>query len=741
MKRSLFFAGAAFVLGAAWYQAHAQRTVVPPIDQPIPPIWRRPPRPFPLPPQREVELKLDSQAARVEIRGAVARTKLTQTFINTANRTVEGYYLFPLPPGAAIGNFAMTLNGKRLESEVLDGDRAREIYNGIVAQWRDPAILEFTDRDVVRARLFPIAAGDKPIVELSYDETLRAQGDSFRYLLPQRLAVGGAAQRSDVEIRLFDENGGARAIYSPTHEIQTTRDDKGARVGGEWKDASAGRDLVLLFSPARGKVALSVVTHREGDDGYFLLLAAPDAALAAREIAAKDVVFVCDTSGSMQGEKIEQARRALQTLVGTLGPNDRFGLVTFATDVNNFRDGLTPASKANVDSARAWTQNIKAIGGTNINDALLAALKMFEKTNRPQQIVFLTDGLPTVGERDTTQILKNVRAERENTGESTVENARLFTFGVGYDVNTKLLDGLAEENRGASDYVAPEQDIEVVVGALGQKIAAPVFTDLKIDFGGVRVSDVYPKALPDLFRGGQVAVFGRFDLPGVAGDGLFPISLTGMRDGKSERIESRARFVAGTSNESIARLWAVRKVGYLLDDARRAGKPVEGDARDEIIKLSKKWGIVTPLTAGLITEDEPLRPAIRNGGLGGGFGARGSAPAAPMSRAAADESFRASSGEAAVNAAKATGDMRRAETVREDVDLPLRVVAGKSFSLRDGVWTDLAFDAKTLPKPKTIKFASPEYFALLRNARMAKWLALGDRVIWTWNGETIQIVP
>jgi len=337
--------------------------------------------------------------------------------------------------------------------------------------------------------------------------------------------------------------------------------------------------------------------------------------------------------------------------------------------------------------------------------------------------------------------MKNVSALR-----STVENARLFTFGVGYDVNTKLLDGLAEENRGASDYVAPEQDIEVVVGALGQKIASPVLTDLKLDFGGVRVRDVYPKALPDLFRGGQIAVFGRFTPPRFTSPhfngGNVPItiinsiSLHGTREGKAETISGNVNLAANTNNEAIARLWAMRKVGYLLDDARRAGRPIEGDARDEIIKLSKKWGIVTPITAGLITEDgEVVMPSPTHR-----FGAA-TPMNAPMSRAAADERFRSSSGEAAVSTSKAVGQMRRAETVRDDASLALRVVAGKSFTLRNGVWTDLSFDPKTSPKAKQIKFASPEYFALLKDARAAKWLALGERVLWTNNGETIEIVP
>jgi Ca-activated chloride channel family protein len=716
------------------------------------------------------ELQLEKQSAKVEIKGTLARTQLRQTFSNPTNRTIEGTYLFPLPEGAAVSNFAMTLDGKLLEAEILEGDKAREIYNGIVQKLRDPAILEFADRNVIRARLFPIAPNSKPEVELTYAQTLKPEAGSYRYNLPLKLPVGGSARAADIDVRI-ESGDGIRAVYSPTHSVEVKRSGDTATVTGEFgpgntnSNASsttnkhtdkqtAGRDFVLYYTANKSRVGVNVVTHQEaGEDGYFMLLAAPDPAIGDQEIAAKDIVFVCDTSGSMVGEKIEQARRALQTLLGTLNPNDRFSVVTFSSDVNSFRDTMVSADKTTLDAARKWAGDIKAIGGTNINDALIQALKLLDKdSTRLQQIVFMTDGQPTVGERDIDQILKNIKTANSPASAAQKEaanKARIFVFGVGYDVNTRLLDTLAEENRGASDYVLPEQDIETVVGELASKIAYPVLSNPKLEWSGVKLYDIYPQTLPDLFRGGQSVVFGRF-----SGGGTGQVTLTGTRGSREERIVGNTNWSSGADNDALPRLWAMRKVGWLIDDSRRHNRPLDGEVKDEIIKLSKRFGIVTPLTAGLITEDERTEPIFRplngprtrenrGGSIGGSV--RGMPPMSDSSGLAGSGESRfdqvlPASGRMAVEAAKSTQKMRQANQVQSDAD-DMRTIAGKSFVLRNGVWTDRTYDAVKSPKPVTVKFASDEYFALARDAEVAKWLSAGARVIVVLRDRIIEIVP
>ncbi len=789
--KSLFFglaalSGAITTLGVGVPVAQAQT------DRPI--IYPPMPRPWPRPnPVLGQELQLMAESARVDITGAVARTRLTQTFVNTTNNRIEGTYVFPLPEGAAVTGFAMMVNGKRTEGEILDGDKARAIYQGIVAKMRDPAIFEFIDRNLIRAKIFPIEPRAEQKIELEYSESLKADAGSFRYVLPLRLPVGGAAQSADVDIKINSPLG-IRAVYSPTHNVDIKRDGNTARVSGEWgwkypevqpatlrrddvptKDRSgADRDFVLYYTAANEKIGVNLVTHQIGDeDGFFMLLAAPDAAVAPKEIAAKDAIFVMDTSGSMDGEKIEQARRALLTLLGSLNAADRFNVVTFSSDVRSFRDAPVSASKDNIEAAREFVKAIKAVGGTNINDALIESLKMLKNDGRPQQVIFMTDGQPTVGETSIEQIIKNARnanakneaIDRKGDLAALDTRARLFTFGVGFDVNTRLLDTLAEDNRGASDYVLPQEDIEQKVGALYARIAYPVLANPRLDWGGMKVFDVYPKRLPDLFKGTQVVVFGRYE--GKAKTAK--IQLIGDSMGREERVAGQGDWdAADTRNDLLPRLWATRKVGYLIDDARRSGRVVDGEVREEIIKLSKQYGIVTPFTAGLITEDEsqsaPPRttlsmgitgrtgafngPADAAGGFGGARGARGESGATgaqgvpgmqgPATLPALSKPM-STSGAGAVAAAQENRRLKDDAKVREDAKV--RYIEGKAFYLRGDVWVDGTYDEAKSPKLVTIKFASPEYFALAQSKTVAKWFSVGERAIVVLPGKTVKIEP
>jgi len=716
-------------LGGLLLGAQAQSTKIVP---PRPP-FHLPPLPRPAP-TLDQELHLESQHAKVHISGALAAVELQQTFRNTANRQVEGTYLFPLPPGAAISDFAMTINGKRTEAEILDKDKARQIYHDIVRRRRDPAILEFTDRDVVQAHIFPVNANGKVDIEMRYSQPLRAENDSFRFNLPLHLPLGGAAEKASVQIDIQSQQG-IRAVYSPTHQVEVKQSGKQATVSGEWTAGSdtkstldkstftdgANRDFTLYYTSSSQRVGMNLVTvPGQDEDGYFMMMLAPDPDLAPAEIAAKDVVFVFDTSGSMSGKKMEQARHALSSLLENLNPDDRFNIITFSSDVKLWKSRLVNASKSNLAAARHWINDIKAIGGTNIDEALQQSLDMMDANNsHPQQVIFLTDGQPTVGETNITRILQHVSDKNGETSKT-----RLFVFGVGYDVNTVLLDSLAQENRGSADYVLPEENIETKVGALYAKIAFPVFTNPVLDWGDASVFDVYPTHLPDIFRGSQTIVFGRYK----RGTRLNP-QLRGTVNGRSVQIRGEGAF-NGNEQELryLPRLWAMRKVGYLMDASRRSGKPVDGEVREEIIALSKKYGIVTPLTAGLITEDSAPPPP--RGPRGPIYYDRQRMPASAAPQ----------SGRAAVTASKEIGKIRQAEQVQKQ-SIDLRTINGKTFQLRNGVWTDTQYDAAKSPHPKTIKFASPDYFTLVQDPQTARWLSVGDNVILVLNHQAIHIMP
>jgi Ca-activated chloride channel family protein len=314
------------------------------------------------------------------------------------------------------------------------------------------------------------------------------------------------------------------------------------------------------------------------------------------------MVFVLDTSGSMQGARIKQARAALKFCLRNLHPEDRFALINFASTVNVHTPKLIWASREHLHKAQQMVDGLEAEGGTDINSALETALQMrTTDTRRTFTIVFFTDGQPTVGETNPDRILENVAAK--NTA-----NTRIFTFGVGDDVNAVLLDRLADSTRSVSTYVRESEDIETKVSGLYAKISHPVLTGLKLSVGpDVSISEVYPPHLPDLFHGSQLVVLGRYK-----GHGPSRVTLTGSTGVESKEFVYEVNFPGHTKDERafVEDLWARRKVGYLLDQIRTSGNNKE--LVDEVVRLAKRHGIATPYTSYLVVPDTAT-PVANNG--------------------------------------------------------------------------------------------------------------------------------
>jgi Ca-activated chloride channel family protein len=348
------------------------------------------------------------------------------------------------------------------------------------------------------------------------------------------------------------------------------------------------------------------LTHRplSGDKGFFTLLITPRVEIPKQYQVPRDVVLVLDTSGSMRGPKMEQARKALKYCLDNLGKNDRFGLINFATTVNRYEDKLLEANAEQLTRAKKWVEELEATGGTAINDALASALELRTKDEgRTFTVVFFTDGQPTIGETDADKILKNTTAK--NTA-----NTRIFTFGVGDDVNATMLDQLAERTRALSTYVRPAEDIENKVSGLYSKISNPVLTNLKLSAtNDIKFSEVYPPELPDLFHGGQLVVLGRY-----SGKGPAAIKLSGQVGMESKEFVYELTFPDKTNDERafVEHLWARRKVGYLLDQIRANGEKKE--LVTEVVTLAKKYGITTPYTSYLVVPDGAVPVVNRRGG-------------------------------------------------------------------------------------------------------------------------------
>ena len=394
----------------------------------------------------------------VTIEDQVSTTHIDQVFVNESGQTVEGTYLFPLPEEATISEFVMWVDGKRVEGEVLTREKARQIYDDIVRRRRDPALLEYVGRNLFQASIFPIPAGDERRIEIEYRQVLPVEGGLVRYVYPLSTEQFSARPLEDASVNVtIVSKEPIKAIYSPSHPVAIDReDDYRASVGWEGRDVAPDKDFALYYTVSQEDLGVNLLSYKERDeDGFFMLLVAPKVEVDEAQVVAKDVILVLDTSGSMEGEKLDQVKDALRFVLDNLNPEDRFNIVEFNTRVHSYADSLQAARRAR--DAADWVRDIQAGGSTDINRAMLEALDMADR-ERPTIVIFLTDGLPTAGVVETDLILNNVK-------QAARSNVRVFTFGVGDDVNTLLLDTMARDLRGASAYVRPGERIDEQVSA------------------------------------------------------------------------------------------------------------------------------------------------------------------------------------------------------------------------------------------------------------------------------------
>jgi Ca-activated chloride channel family protein len=717
-------------------------------------IRNPPPRPIPRPWPHPVFAPLEVAFHKVEVSidGQKATTRVEQEFVNPNDANLEGDYIFPIPKDAHIDKFAMRIGDKDVDAELLDAAKARGIYEDIVRSQRDPALLEYTGRAAFRVRIFPIEAHSHKKVSLSYTELLKADGGLVSYTYGLNTEKYSAAPVKTVAVKVsIAQDSPIKALYSPSHQVEIRRDgDRKATVGFEVANARPDKDFQLLFSTSDAEVGLHLLTQKTGaDEGWFLLLASAGAeAMKAHDANPKDVLFVFDTSGSMAGKKMEQGKKALAFCLENLNDNDRFEVLRFATETETLFDKLTEATRANRDRALDFVKGLKTIGGTAINDALKKALSLRPAdTKRPFIVIFLTDGQPTVGETNEDKIVANVA--RDGSAQT-----RVFCFGIGTDVNTHLLDKIAERTRAASQYVLPEEDLELKLSAFFTKIKEPLLTNLKLSFpDSVRISQMYPNPLPDLFRGEQLVLAGRY-----SGAAEGELALEGLLNGEMRRLVQRVKFPENAwGNEFIPQLWAMRRVGWLLDEIRLRGESRE--LRDEVVDLARRFAIVTPYTSYLIVEDEARRgvPLTQRSlqtldkdrvaqsqlresydalsktkaGEVGSYNARANAGLKNADSVSAPLEMTNSESKRSIVAARPSAAPATARRL-DELDQQSRVVAGKSFFQNGTQWIDSAAQTQKAVKNQRIQFASTEYFDLLaKNAEAAPWLALGRNVQFT----------
>ena len=759
------------------------------------------------------QLAVRNHDVTIAIRDQVARVAIDQTFRNPNRREVEGEYLFPIPEGAAVSDFTLWVDGRPVHAEAMDAQAALRIYEDLVRESRDPALLEYAGREIFRARIFPFPARGDRRVALEYDQLVERQGGLYRFVYPLSTEKFSSEPLEHAFVSIvLEADRPVRNAYCPTHDVDIDYlDSRRVRLTFEERGTRPDRDLVFFYSLAEDAMDLRLVPYRpdSGADGYFMLLAAAGSD-GNIPVLPKDVAFVIDQSGSMAGVKIEQARDALVYCLENLNPSDRFNVIAFSNGVEAFSEDLQSASGRRRDRAIDFVRDLESNGGTNIEEALKLALRSGFDRERPAFIVFLTDGLPTVGETDPQEILDGLeepqrrpflvdwfewgrndgerdrdewdqdaderdrdREDRDREGDEWDRNrgdrdrdhgggnrhaahVRIFPFGVGYDVDSAFLDQLAVEHGGAPAYIRPTEDLEAVIGGFYDQIAHPVLTDVELRVNGVRFRNLEPTVMPDLFRGSQLVLFGRY-----RGSGAVELTLTGRSGGRSRTFTCATELPSReTHNDFIGRLWATRRVGSLLRRIRLYGE--ERELVEEVKDLGLRFGIGTPYTSFLVDEGEgPIVSDHRTrrtndtwGGSrliekrGGSSHTLGAAPRRVLEGKAADlgtplapsEALRQSTGQAGFDMARKVEGLAsaRAES-REDEDAEVRTAAGRSFRNDNGVWrqTDCPKDART----KRLEIGGTAYFDLLKaHPEIGAILALGERVVFKVGDEWYETV-
>lgn len=706
----------------------------------------------------------------VDVTDQVAVKTYDCTFLNPNSQAVVGGTCYmELEPGAQVDDMSVVVNGKEMKAEILDVEKAKTVFNDIVKNGGSPALLEYYGNQLIQTQVPKIDPNGTVQVKLKYTTVLSNRGGLFRLqmLNTNPKALMQPLKSAGVTINLKSKEP-IKNVYSPTHEVKFV-EKEGWDISLEWKQENylPKHPFVLYYQTSNEAVGASVLAHKELDEeGAFMLMLSPTMGTGAGQVSEsqilpKDVVFCVDTSGSMlQGGKMEQARTALKHCVESLRKGDRFNIVDFSTTARQFDEkGLVEFDDETKAKALRYVEKLSARGGTAIQEALEASLtalgKKEENGGRLKMILFATDGLPTIGERDPEAILRGMA--KKNT-----EDVRIFVFGEGFDVNTKLLDFLAIGHRGEADYILPEEKIEERIGKFFDRVGSPLMTDVQVSYEGLETKDVFPRRIPDVYKGEQVILYGRYN-----GHGTKTVKLSGMVKGERKTFEYKLDFPEISQDDKasfVPRLWAGRKVDFLMNEIRQSSmENPDKELVEEVTRLAKRFGIITPYTSFLVNDDVSLRqesnaaPAAtarfrKAGGFGLGAGGVAGLPgAAPAASAPADaekakmdrvieskqiNEQRRQFGKGNVAQFEAAAD----EALKKERDgsgekdqsslQVIRYIGNRTFYQSGSEWQDSVYDAKKHTKVQDVEVGSAEYFKLLdQDGRLAKYLALGDVVV------------
>ncbi len=684
-------------------------------------------------------VQVEYHHVRVAIQDSFARTRVDQRFLNPYQEGIVTRYIFPLPPLASIRDFQIHLDGHPVTVEKLSALESEMFLRNAITNQRDPSLLQFFGWEAYAVDLSLPPLGSITMV-LEYSETLSAHGDLFHYFYTLGTERYSTALLQDVRVDvdvLAQES--VAAVYSPSHPIVTER------IGPRHVRATFHRENVLptdnfelYFALTEGAVGAGLLTNadRERDgEGHFLFLLSPSSVMDTGIAMPKDIVFVIDRSGSMAGEKIEQAKNALQNILGKLGEGDRFAIVSFDDFIESQSDKLQRVTGQTIQDARSYVSQLFDRGNTDIDSALRRGITLIDRAGfRPdasRMIIFLTDGLPTAGVTDDREIVERVRQANDQL------DASLHVFGVGYDVNTHLLDDLASQNHGTVTYVQPGESLEGVLTGFYGKIAHPLLTDLELRYEGFTVTDVYPRQLPDFYFGSSIAVTGRYN--DVKSDEV-RIRLSGRLAGEPTTQVFNFSVDDEAENPFIPRLWATRRIGDVLDEVRVKGE--RASLVEEIETLGLRYGIVTPYTIDIVqaqlngvSSDAVMRLYQQDLDGDGILDINKVSGEATVGARVQNLSYQQAmqSNQATGSNVSNIGDKSVAQVGYYALDLELFV--------RRGLDPNVSLDENWLGDnvDQVIRFGSDEYFELAKDPSANQILQAGPNVIFEYDGKVVAV--
>ncbi|MGQ0628192.1 MAG: VIT domain-containing protein [Phycisphaerales bacterium] len=677
-------------------------------------------------------VELTAVNADTVIENQVGTTTLELTLANTSSTPQEAQVVIPVPEGCSVRSMQYDGTGPEPSARIVPREEARRIYDSIVSTMKDPALLEFAGYNLIRSSVFPIPPNTTQKVRITYEQLLTADGARVDFILPRSESPlpGGTAWTMGATVKCATP---ISTVYSPSHDVVTERiSPTEVRVRVPQQAATNPGALRISYLTARPEgdgLSASMITFPDptigdGKGGYFLMLTGlPANAPADGAVQKREITVVIDRSGSMNGKKIEQARAAAVQIIEGLKDGEFFNIIDFSDTIASFAPQPVAKDGSTGPAARQYIQRIVSNGGTALNDALLEALRQAPTTGAVPMVIFLTDGMPTVGERSEVKIRDAAKAV--NTYQR-----RVFTFGVGFDVNSPLLSAIARASRGAPTFVLPEEDVEQKVSQVYRRLSGPILAAPKvtaIDKNGqvttTAIRDVLPAELPDLFDGDQLVLLGQY-----TGGAPVNLRLQGDYLGKARTFDYTFEVKdASMRNAFVGRLWASRRIGVLIDQIRQSGaegtpETIKNDPRskelvDEVVRLSTRFGILTEYTSFLATGPT---------GIAGGGGAL------PALSEAADVALRtladrqtARSGAAAVNQEENLKAQTMQTCTNNDnrywnanmelvVNTNCQQLADQALFFRSNRWVDARLMAKENEKPdRTVEFGTPEFDVVL----------------------------